>query len=79
MRYSTWKHIHRFILSELESNLATGIITDTPPGLGMLVKVIGPDGKVMLDKVYGSRGKFAFTTHKPGNHKMCLRHGFLII
>jgi len=52
--------------------VAAGIITDTPPGLGMLVKVIGPDGKVMLDKVYGSRGKFAFTTHKPGNHKMCL-------
>ena len=53
--------------------MAVGIITDTDAGLGMLVKVYDPDKKIILDKVYGSRGKFAFTTHKPGNHKMCFR------
>jgi hypothetical protein len=51
----------------------TGIITDTAAGLGVLVKITDPGNKILMEKVYGSRGKFAFTTHKPGNHKMCLR------
>ena len=54
------------------------MVTDTTPGLGMHVKVSDPEGKVIMDKNYGSKGKFAFTTHTPGSHKMCIRY-FIII
>ena len=57
-------------------SMQAGIITDTPAGLGVLIKITDPDNKVIVEKTYGSRGKFAFTTSQPGNHKMCLRKSY---
>ncbi|KAH0622991.1 hypothetical protein JD844_030876 [Phrynosoma platyrhinos] len=42
------------------------------PGLGMLVEVKDPDGKVVLSRQYGSEGRFTFTSHTPGEHQICL-------
>lgn len=59
--------------AHLITNLAgTQVTMDTQAGLGMLVKVSDSNNKIILNRTYGSRGKFAFTTHTPGLHKMCL-------
>ena len=50
-----------------------GIITDTKVGQSMMVKVTNPDGKTIMERTYGSKGRFAFTTHQAGSYMMCLR------
>lgn len=42
------------------------------PGLGMHVEVKDPNNKVMLARDYGADGKFTFTSHKPGEHSICI-------
>ncbi|CAG5105782.1 Oidioi.mRNA.OKI2018_I69.chr1.g2449.t1.cds [Oikopleura dioica] len=49
-----------------------GIITDTKVGQSMMVKVTNPDGKTILERTYGSKGRFAFTTQQAGSYMMCL-------
>jgi hypothetical protein len=63
---------HAMMLSNFKG-MDTDILQDTTAGLGVQIKITDPDNKIILERTYGSRGKFAFTTHKPGNHKMCLR------
>jgi len=53
-------------------HVGAGIITTTNAGLGMKVKVTDPNGKLVMDRMYGHKGQFTFTTHSPGNHKMCI-------
>jgi len=50
-----------------------GIITDTKVGQSMMVKVTNPDGKTIMERTYGSKGRFAFTTQQAGSYLMCLR------
>ncbi|XP_076345865.1 transmembrane emp24 domain-containing protein eca-like [Tachypleus tridentatus] len=50
----------------------TGGFMPSSPGIGMHVEVRDPDDKVMLSKVYSSEGHFAFTSHVPGEHVICL-------
>lgn len=50
----------------------TGNYQKTAPGLGMHVEVRDPSKKVMLARDYGSDGKFTFTSHKPGEHSICI-------
>jgi len=42
------------------------------PGIGMHVEVMDPDRKTVLSKFYASEGRFAFTSHTPGEHQICL-------
>ena len=42
------------------------------PGIGMHVEVTDPDKGVVLSKFYASEGRFAFTSHTPGEHSICL-------
>lgn len=42
------------------------------PGIGMHVEVGDPEQKVILSKFYSSEGRFAFTSHTPGEHVICL-------
>merc|ERR1712243_163142 len=42
------------------------------PGIGMHVEVKGPEKEVVLSKFYASEGRFAFTSHLPGEHYICL-------
>ncbi|KAJ1069032.1 hypothetical protein K5549_000343 [Capra hircus] len=42
------------------------------PGLGMFVEVKDPEDKVILARQYGSEGRFTFTSHTPGEHRICL-------
>ena len=40
--------------------------------IGMHVDIKDPDNKVLLSKYYTNEGQFVFTTHTPGEHKICL-------
>jgi len=42
------------------------------PGIGMHVEVADPDKKLVLSKFYASEGRFTFTSHLPGEHRVCL-------
>jgi len=42
------------------------------PGFGMHVEVHDPRNKAVLSRAYGSQGRFTFTSHLPGEHKICL-------
>ncbi|KAM4807620.1 transmembrane emp24 domain-containing protein 11-like [Rhinophrynus dorsalis] len=42
------------------------------PGIGMVVTVTAPNGEILLSKLYGPDGKFTFTTHTPGEHRICM-------
>lgn len=44
---------------------------ESPPGMGMHVEVQDPDDRVLLSKTYGSEGAFTFTSHTPGEQKIC--------
>ncbi|XP_028271740.1 transmembrane emp24 domain-containing protein 9-like [Parambassis ranga] len=46
--------------------------TPATQGLGMFVEVKDPDYKVILSRQYGSEGRFTFTSHTPGVHRLCL-------
>jgi len=54
----------------LDRNL--NIYKETAPGVGMHVEVKDPNKKVMLARDYGADGKFTFTSHKPGEHSICI-------
>jgi len=41
------------------------------PGIGMHVEVTGPEKNVVLSKFYAAEGRFAFTSHNPGEHYIC--------
>lgn len=43
------------------------------PGLGMHVDVRDSMDKVVLSRVYGSKALLKFTTHWPGDHRICLQ------
>jgi len=45
---------------------------ETAPGFGMHVDVSDPRDKAVLSRAYGSQGRFTFTSHHPGEHKICL-------
>ena len=38
-------------------HVGAGIITTTNAGLGMKVKVTDPNGKLVMDRMYGHKGK----------------------
>ena len=40
-------------------HVTAGIITTTNAGLGMKVKVTDPDGKLLMDRMYGHKGMFS--------------------
>ncbi|XP_051889717.1 transmembrane emp24 domain-containing protein 11-like [Pristis pectinata] len=42
------------------------------PGLGLLVNVKGPDGQILLHKLYGPESHFTFQSHSQGEHYICL-------
>ena len=39
--------------------------------MGMHVEVQDPDEKTLLSKTYGAEGAFTFTSHTPGEQKIC--------
>lgn len=43
------------------------------PNLGMHVDVRDPDDKLILSKTYTAEGKVALTSHKPGEHVICIQ------
>ena len=45
----------------------------TAPGLAMHVDIRDPDDKTILSKVYSAEGKVAITSHKPGEHVICIQ------
>ncbi|XP_048460934.1 transmembrane emp24 domain-containing protein 11-like [Rhincodon typus] len=53
-------------------DLATQNFLPSAPGLGMFVNVKGPDGQVLLHKLYGSESRFTFQSHSQGEHHICL-------
>lgn len=50
----------------------TGGFMQTAPGLAMHVDIRDPDDKIILSKVYSAEGKVAITSHKPGEHVICI-------
>lgn len=42
------------------------------PGIGMHVEVTDPNAQIVMSRVYSDKGKFAFTSHDPGEHVICL-------
>lgn len=52
---------------------STGGFMETAPGLAMHVDIRDPDDKLILSKVYAAEGKVAMTSHKPGEHVICLQ------
>ncbi|KAG9509539.1 Transmembrane emp24 domain-containing protein eca, partial [Fragariocoptes setiger] len=50
----------------------TGGFMQTAPGLAMHVDIRDPEDKVILTKVYQAEGKVALTSHKPGEHVICI-------
>ncbi|XP_072353653.1 transmembrane emp24 domain-containing protein 11-like isoform X1 [Scyliorhinus torazame] len=53
-------------------DLATRDFLPSAPGLGMFVNVKGPDGQVLLHKLYGPESRFTFHAHSQGEHHICL-------
>lgn len=51
----------------------TGGFMETAPGLAMHVDIRDPDDKLILSKVYSAEGKVAITSHKPGEHVICIQ------
>lgn len=51
----------------------TGGFMQTAPGLAMHVDIRDPDDKMILSKVYSAEGKVALTSHKPGEHVICIQ------
>lgn len=51
----------------------TGGFMQTAPGLAMHVDIRDPDDKLILSKVYSAEGKVAITSHKPGEHVICIQ------
>lgn len=51
----------------------TGGFMQTAPGLAMHVDIRDPDDKMILSKVYAAEGKVAITSHKPGEHVICIQ------
>ena len=51
----------------------TGGFMQTAPGLAMHVDIRDPDDKTILSKVYSAEGKVAITSHKPGEHVICIQ------
>jgi len=45
---------------------------ESAPGFGMHVEVNDPRDKQVLSRAYGSQGRFTFTSHLPGEHRICL-------
>merc|ERR1711924_208682 len=41
-------------------------------GVGMHVRVRDPSDNVIMSKDYEAEGRFAFSTHEPGEHQICL-------
>ena len=39
----------------------------------MKVLILSPSDEVMMSKLYGAEGNFSFTSHIPGEHKICLQ------
>ena len=42
------------------------------PGIGMHVEVKDPEDKLILSRVYSSEGRISFTSHKSGEHVICM-------
>lgn len=51
----------------------TGGFMQTAPGLAMHVDIRDPEDKLVLSKVYQAEGKVAMTSHKPGEHVICIQ------
>lgn len=51
----------------------TGGYMASAPGLAMHVDIRDPDDKIILSKVYQAEGKVAITSHKPGEHVICIQ------
>lgn len=51
----------------------TGGFMQTAPGIAMHVDIRDPDDKVILSKVYSAEGKVAITSHKAGEHIICMQ------
>lgn len=51
----------------------TGGFMQAAPGLAMHVDIRDPDDKTILSKVYSAEGKVAMTSHKPGEHVICIQ------
>lgn len=51
----------------------TGGFMQTAPGLAMHVDIRDPDDKLILSKLYSAEGKVAMTSHKPGEHVICIQ------
>lgn len=51
----------------------TGGFMQTAPGLAMHVDIRDPEDKLVLSKVYQAEGKIAMTSHKAGEHVICIR------
>ncbi|XP_043653534.1 transmembrane emp24 domain-containing protein eca-like [Drosophila teissieri] len=57
---------------EVEDSSSGGFMP-APPGLGMHVEVRDSMDKVVLSRVYKSEALLKFTTHWPGDHRICLQ------
>lgn len=51
----------------------TGGFMQAAPGLAMHVDIRDPDDKIILSKTYMAEGKVALTSHKPGEHVICIQ------
>lgn len=50
----------------------TGGYMPSSPGIGMHVEVRDVDDKTIMSKVYSAEGRFTFTSHRHGEHVICL-------
>ncbi|EDW96234.2 uncharacterized protein Dyak_GE25008 [Drosophila yakuba] len=57
---------------EVEDSSSGGFMP-APPGLGIHVEVRDSTNKVVLSRVYKSEARLKFTTHWPGDHRICLQ------
>lgn len=51
---------------------STGGYMETTPNLAMHVDIRDPEDKLIVSKVYSAEGKVAMTSHKPGEHLICI-------
>merc|ERR1712146_779905 len=49
-----------------------GSFMETSPGFGIHVTVADPNDDTVMSKDYEAKGRFAFTSHDPGEHTICL-------
>jgi len=62
--------IGKYLVQVFDKNEKTW--KESAPGFGMHVEVHDPSEKQVMSRAYGSTGRFTFTSHAPGEHRICL-------